>query len=362
MTRFESTLEQAPWEDPDVYRVLRPDGTLKPGATPTAGDEVLVDGMRWMLLSRAFDARATTLHRQGRAGVVSPVSGQEASVVASALAFDPRHDWLVPQYRELPSMLIWGYPLVAHLCNLMGRPQLARIPNDVKMLPTQVAIAAQLPHAVGLAWGLKLQAEPSVVVTYFGDGASSEGDFHEACNLAGVTGAPIVFFLQNNQWAISTPRSRQSATRHLADRAPGYGFAGRIVDGNDFLAVHDVTREAVERARTGAGPTLIESVTYRRSFHNTTDDPRRYQDPAALEAARGVDPIERLERYLRSCGLWDDERQAEGVALAEDRIDRALEEVAAAPLPEPALLFDHIFADPTPALRRQREMMESTSP
>jgi pyruvate dehydrogenase E1 component alpha subunit len=324
-------------------------------SAPTVDDEVLLSGMRWMLLSRAFDVRATALHRQGRVGVVSPVSGQEASVVASALAFDPRTDWLVPQYRELPAYLIWGLPLENVFHNLTGRPLLGRIPDHVKMLPTQVAIAAQLPHAAGLAWGLKIQKKDGIVLTYFGDGASSEGDFHEACNLAGVTRSPVVFFLQNNQWAISTPRQLQSAARYLADRAAGYGFPGHVVDGNDFLAVHEVTKQAVRRARSGEGPTLIEAITYRLSFHNTTDDPSRYQDPALLEAAWANDPIDRLRRYLCDRGLWDAGRHAEAVAAAEARVEEAVAAVANAGRPRPDELFDNVFAQLTPTQRQQRQ-------
>lgn len=339
-----------------VYQVLRPDGTPRDASWLARDDvDVLVSGLRWMILSRAFDTKAIALQRQGRIGIVSPVLGQEAAVVASAMAFDPRVDWLVPQYRELPAYLIWGFPLEHVLHNMTGRPLLGRIPDHVKMLPTQVAIAAQLPHAVGVAWGLKLQKREGAVLTYFGDGASSEGDFHEACNLAGVTGAPVVFFLQNNQWAISTPRKLQSAARYLADRAAGYGFVGHVVDGNDFLAVHDVTKRAVERARSGQGPTLIEAVTYRLSFHNTTDDPSRYQDPELLQAAKGHDPIERLQRYLCHRGHWDEDRHAEAVAAAEARIEQAVSEVAKAARPDPHELFDNVFAQLTPTQQRQRQ-------
>jgi pyruvate dehydrogenase E1 component alpha subunit len=337
------------------YQLLRPDGTLREASSKPVEDEVVLEGMRWMLLSRAFDVRATALQRQGRVGVVSPVSGQEASVVGSALAFDPRTDWLVPQYRELPAYLIWGLPLEHVLHNLTGRPLLGRIPDHVKMLPMQVAIAAQLPHAAGLAWGLKIQKRDGVVLTYFGDGASSEGDFHEACNLAGVTRSPIVFFLQNNQWAISTPRQLQSAARYLADRAAGYGFPGHVVDGNDFLAVHQVTKQAVQRARSGQGPTLIEAITYRLSFHNTTDDPSRYQDPALLEAAKANDPIDRLQRYLCHRGIWDADRHAEAVAAAEARVEQAVATVGKAARPDPHELFDNIFAELTPTQRQQRQ-------
>ena len=358
MTLSTGEKSRADIADPDVYQVLRPDGTLRDEnyVAPSGLDaDVLTSGMRWMILSRRIDTRAIALQRQGRAGVFSPVQGQEAAVVASALAFDPRVDWIVPQYRELPAYLIWGFPLDNFLCNLTGRPLLGRIPDSVNMLPTQVAIAAQLPHAVGLAWGLKLQHKEGVVVTYFGDGASSEGDFHEACNFAGVAKAPVVFFLQNNQWAISTPRKLQSAAHHLADRAAGYGIAGQVVDGNDFLAVYEITKHAVERARSGLGPTLIEAITYRLSFHNTTDDPTRYQDPQLLEAAKARDPIDRMRRYLGRLGLWDDERHAEAVAAAEAEIEQAVSRVAAAPRPEPRELFDNIFAELTPAQQMQRQ-------
>lgn len=341
-------------EDAAAYQVLRPDGKLHEGVTPALDAEFLLKGLRWMLLSRAFDIRATALQRQGRLGVMSPVMGQEASVVASAMAFDPEIDWLVPQYRELPAYLMWGYPLASHLLNLTGNPIQGRIPDHVKMLPTQIALAAQLPHAVGIAWGLKIQKKEGVVVTYFGEGATSEGDFHEACNLAGVTGAPVVFFLQNNQWAISTPRAYQTAAEHLADRARGYGFVGHVVDGNDFLAVYEVTKRAVEHARSGKGPTLIESITYRMSFHNTTDDPSRYQEPKLLEQARKRDPIERLKVYLADRGQWSEVREHEYAAAIETEIDEALATAAAAPPPTSSQMFDNVFAELTPRQQRQR--------
>ena len=340
-----------------VYQVLQPSGKLKAGAKPALDDEFVLEGLRWMLLSRAFDAKATALQRQGKFGVFSPVLGQEAAVVGSALAFDPRIDWLVPQYRELPAYLIWGLPLKNHILTLSGNPVAGRIPDDVKLLPTQVALAAQLPHAVGIAWGLQIQGREGAVLTYFGEGASSEGDFHEACNLAGVVKAPIVFFLQNNQWAISTPRAYQSAAAHFSDRAAGYGFEGRVVDGNDLLAVYEVTREAVERARRGDGPTLIEAVTYRVSFHNTTDNPSRYQPPEELEEARLLDPIERVEAYLRERGLWSVEREKEMKQAAAEEIEAAIAEAQKAPPPQPSQIFDNVFAELTPRQAAQRDEM-----
>lgn len=349
----------APLDDHAAYRVVEPDGTIAVEGHAGLDDRTALESLRWMVLSRRFDARATLLQRQGRMGTMSPVIGQEASVVGSAMAFDPAIDWLVPQYRELPAYLIWGFPLAHHILNLTGNPVAGRVPVGVKMLPTQVALGAQLPHAVGLAWGLHTQHKPGVVVTYFGDGSTSEGDFHEACNLAGVTGAPVVFFLQNNQWAISTPRSYQSAAGHLADRAKGYGLEARIVDGNDLCAVYEVTRDAVQRARDGRGGTLIESITYRMSFHNTTDDPSRYQDPALLDYAEKFDPIDRVEAYLERRGLWDADAKRDMAAAADLAIDRAFAEAASAPAPRPSQIFDHVFDELTPRQQRQRhELLE----
>src|ERR1700694_515034 len=250
------------------HTVLKPDGSLVAGARPRMDDEFLLEGLHWMMMSRAYDQRIPAPQRQGRFGVFPPALGQEASVVGSALALDPIRDWIVPQYREAMALVHHGYPLERLAALGMGRsPDAARIPDGVNVLPTQIALAAQLPHATGLAWGLKLQGTDAVVMAYLGDGGSSEGDFHEALNLAGIQKVPIVFFMQNNQFAISTPRSMQSATKSFTLRAAGYGFSGVEVDGNGVLAVYDVASQAVERARGGDGPTLIESITYRMGLH-----------------------------------------------------------------------------------------------
>ena len=335
---------------------LKPDGKLVSGAKPSMTDTALIEALHWMLMSRFYDERATALQRQGLYGVFSPAAGQEASIVGSAMALDPARDWIVPQYRELVALVRHGYPLDCIAAAGMGRiTEATRIPEGVNVLPTQVALAAQLPHAVGLAWGLKLQKKHSVVMTYVGDGGSSEGDFHEALNLAGVQRAPVVFVLQNNQWAISTPRRMQSATPSFALRAAGYGFPGVEVDGNDVFAVYSAAGDAVRRARAGDGPTLIESVTYRMSFHNTTDNPSLYEDPKQREEAGRRDPIDRVVRYLTLRGLWGDERDKETRACVRAEIDAAFEKAAALPAVTPAQLFDHIYSELPERLRRQRE-------
>lgn len=335
--------------------ILQADGTLADGATPSMDEEFVIEALRLMLLSRLYDERVIGLQRQGRFGVYSPGLGQEAAIVGSAMALDPARDWIAPQYRELMAVVHHGYPLEMITATYMGKTtEATRIPDGVNVLPTQVALAAQLPQATGLAWGLMLLGKDAVVMAYIGDGGSSEGDFHEALNLAGVRRCPIVFFMQNNQWAISTPRRLQSAAPSFAVRAEGYGFPGVQVDGNDVLAVHEAASAAVERARAGDGPTLIEAVTYRMGFHNTTDNPSRYEDPEERAEAQRRDPIDRVVAYLTSLGLWDAERDGRLRDDVRAELDRALTWAEQQPGVSPDLLFDNAYARPWGRLQRQR--------
>jgi pyruvate dehydrogenase E1 component alpha subunit len=276
-------------------------------------------------------------------------------VVGAASALDPSRDWIAPQYRELPAILRHGMPLENFALYFMGHPGGCVIPEDVRILPIQISLAAQLPQAVGVAWGLRRQGLDGVVTTFFGDGASSEGDFHESLNLAGVTKAPVIFFLQNNGWAISTPRRKQTAARTFADRAAGYGVHGAYVDGNDLFAVHAVTAEAVERARAGGGPTLIESLTWRAGAHNTADDPTKYVTEADHAAWAGTDPLARVEAYLRRTGAMDDDALASIRQRCADEVDRALGVAQSTPAPGAETLFDHVYAEPFARLTQQRE-------
>ena len=341
----------------DVHSVLTPEGALRDGAKPALSSELALEAIRWMLLSRAYDARATTLQRQGRFGTFSPVKGQEASVVGAALALDPARDWVVPSYRELPAMVRQGYPLERIAASYMGKLVPGRIPEGVNVLPQQVALATQLLHAAGLAWGLRLQHKDGVVMAYCGEGATSEGDFHEACNLAGVQRAPIVFVVMNNQWAISTPRAQQTAAEQISHRARGYGFPGVTVDGNDLPAVYEVAQQAVDRARAGEGPTLIETITYRLSFHNTTDNPRKYLPEGWLEEAEKKDPIPRFQAYLVSQGLWDDATRAALEEQIAEEIDGAIEFAAGQPVTRPLEMFDNVYLDPPARVRGQRDQL-----
>ena len=324
---------------------LAQDGQLTEPDAPVPPDDVLREGLRWMLLSRALDERCVNLHRQGRLGLYAPVLGQEAAVVGSHLPLDPAVDWLVPASREQPAMLRHGWPLDRLLASFLGRTEAARIPDDVRMLPRQQAIAAQLPHALGIAWATAIRGEPGVTLVYCGDGATSEGDFHEACNVAGVMGVPLVVVVINNQYAISTPMARQTAAARLADRARGYGFPGVAVDGNDLLAVYEVTRQAVERARAGRGPTLVEAVTYRMSFHNTSDNPSLYRDQEEVARSGERDPVARLAAYAARMGLMDTDAIEADAATARAHVDAALELALSYPPPEPDQVHRHVFAD-----------------
>jgi pyruvate dehydrogenase E1 component alpha subunit len=335
--------------------LLASDGTLADGHVPALGEPELLSAWRAMLLSRAFDERCFSLQRQGRLGTFSTIHGEEAAVVGSAWALDPGRDWVVPQYRELPAMLHHGYTLTRFLQYFTGDPAGNYMPPGVNVLPFQISLAAQLPHAVGLAWGLRHQGSDAAVIAYFGDGASSEGDAHEAMNLAGVRRAPVVFLLKNNGWAISTPVAKQTAAPSFAARAAGYGFPGELVDGNDLFAVHDATSRAVARARAGDGPTLIEARTYRMGAHNTADDPTRYVDPAELERRRAADPIDRLRRYLTARGIVDAAAEAELAAELGREIDTAVSESEGGPRLGPAALFDHVYANPPQRVSDQRE-------
>ena len=339
-------------------RILAPDGTVPDGSRPPLPVDELLAAFRLMLLSRRVDERASNLQRQGRLGTFSPVHGQEASVVGSAWALDPARDWVVPQYRELPAMLRQGYTLERFFLYFKGNPEGNRMPDGVKLLPYQISLATQLPHAVGLAWGLRHQGLDGVVCVYFGDGGSSEGDFHEACNLAGLRHAPVIFLLQNNGWAISTPVRKQTAAPSLASRAAGYGFPGELVDGDDFFAVYDATSRAVARARAGEGPTLIEARTYRMGPHNTADDPTRYVDPAELEVHRALDPLTRLRAFLEDSGVLQAEVEERMRTEIEQEVAGALAAAEAHPGPHPAQIFDHVYGEEPARLAAQRRALE----
>lgn len=336
-----------------MEQVLGPDGRVV-GEPPSLDADGLRTLYRKMVVSRVFDQRMLNLQRQGRVGTYAPISGQEAAQVGSASALLP-DEWLFPTYRDYAAMYTHGMPLKRLVQFPMGHPDGAMAPPDVGIYPVSIVIASHLPHAVGVAWASRLQDEHKAFIAYHGDGATSEGDFHEAANFAGVFEVPLVFFCQNNGWAISVPRHRQTASRTIAQKAQAYGFGGVLVDGNDVLAVYKAVHAALDRGRKGGGPTLIEAVTYRLGPHTTADDPTRYRSKEELERMEALDPIPRMRTYLAAQGLWDDAAEGRLLEEARDEVGQAVGEAEAAPPPAPDFFFDSVFERPTPQLRRQRE-------
>lgn len=325
------------------------DAELDPGLDP----ESLLRLYRCMMLVRAFDERKLRLQRQGRIGTFAPATGQEAAQLGSIFEIGP-DDWFVPSFRETAAAVWRGMALEDDLAYCAGLEEGIKIAPEAHDLPLCIPVASQLPHAVGLAWALRLQGSDRVVLAYLGDGATSEGDFHEALNLAGLRQLPVVFFCQNNQWAISVPREMQTASATLAQKAYAYGLRAVSVDGNDLFGVARVTREAVEAARRGDGPTLIEAITYRLGVHTTADDPTKYRTEEEVERWRRRDPLPRLRNHLLRVGILTPELVEQVEAESIQRVQEAVEAFERLPTPDPAGMFDHAFAELPTSLRTQQ--------
>ncbi|MGO4536181.1 pyruvate dehydrogenase (acetyl-transferring) E1 component subunit alpha [Leifsonia sp. 2MCAF36] len=306
-----------------------------------------------MRVIRRIDAEATALQRQGELGLWPPLLGQEAAQIGSGRALRG-DDFVFSSYREHGVAYCRGAGLVDLLRVWRGTTQSGWNPYEINMATPQVIIGAQTLHATGYALGIQADGTDAVAVAYFGDGATSEGDVNEALIFAATYAAPVIFFCQNNQYAISEPVSLQ-AQRPIADRAPGFGVPSVRVDGNDVLAVLAVTRAALDRARSGGGPTFIEAVTYRMGPHTTADDPTRYRDAAELEEWRGKDPVARVEAYLRSQGALTDERMAAIVGKADAVAAEMRSGITALTDPDPLSVFDNVYAEPHTGIARQRD-------
>lgn len=338
--------------EPEPFRLL---------GTPAAGDldpELLRALYAQLVRGRRYNRQATALTQQGRLAVYPSSTGQEACQVAAALALRPQ-DWLFPSYRDTLAVVARGVDPVQALTLLRGDWHTGYDPREHRVAPLSTPLATQLPHAVGLAHAARLKGDDTVALALVGDGGTSEGDFHEALNFAAVWQAPVVFLVQNNGFAISVPLEKQTAAPSLAHKAVGYGMPGRLVDGNDAPAMHQVLGEALERARTGGGPTLIEAVTYRMEAHTNADDATRYRDAAEVEAWRAHDPIVLLERELRDRRLIDDAgiraAEADAEQLAADLRDR----MNADPVLDPMELFEHVYAERTTQLREQEAQLRA---
>ncbi|WP_210406315.1 pyruvate dehydrogenase (acetyl-transferring) E1 component subunit alpha [Micromonospora sp. MH33] len=344
----------------EPVRLLSPDGTPLPARDdyPEPPVEALREMYRRMVVGRRFDVQATALTKQGRLAVYPSSRGQEACQVGGVLALRDT-DWVFPTYRESMALTARGIDPVEVLTLLRGDWHCGYDPTAVHTAPQCTPLATQCVHAAGLAYGESYQGRDTVALAFIGDGATSEGDFHEGVNFAAVFKAPVVYFVQNNKYAISVPLSRQTAAPSLAYKGVGYGVPSEQVDGNDPVAVLAVLTRAVEHARAGRGPYLVEAHTYRMEPHTNADDQTRYRDAEEVEAWRDRDPIARLEAYLRNRGVLDDAAVAAIAEEAEAYAAALRDRMNAQPEVDPLSLFDHVYAEPTPQLVEQREQVRA---
>jgi pyruvate dehydrogenase E1 component alpha subunit len=339
----------------EMVQILDENGNVNVETLKEFPDHLLVEMYQWVRKSRIVDERLLKMQRQGRIGTYAPFSGQEAAQIGSVLALE-KDDWIFPSYREIAACLAHGMPLTQIFHYVKGHILGGRTPEDVNIFPIQIIIGAQTLHATGCAWATKLKGEKQVSVCYFGDGATSEGDFHEALNFASVYKLPVIFFCQNNQYAISVPVHKQTASRTIAQKALAYGMKGILVDGNDCLAVYKTMKEAVNLARNGEGPVLIEALTYRLGPHTTSDDPTKYRNEGEVDEWKlRKDPINRLRTLLLQLGLWSELQEEEFTQQVNDEITQAYkeaEEIEASTLVE---AFDYVYDQPTKWLEEQKQ-------
>jgi pyruvate dehydrogenase E1 component alpha subunit len=347
----------------DLVRVIRADGTTDERRDPKLSETDALKLYRLMVLNRTLDERMTTLQRQGRIGFYIGSVGEEACILGSAYVLRAQ-DWLFPCYREHGATLLRGMPLVTFISNLFGN---ANDPIKGRQMPCHEAwrpgnfasisspLGTQIPQAVGAAWAAKLKGDDMVALVYFGDGGTSTNDFHVGANFAGVFKAPVILFCRNNQWAISVPLSRQTASETIADKAVAYGIHGVRVDGNDLLACIAVTREAHERARRGDGATLVEAYTYRILGHSTSDDPRVYRKDEDVAPWRDKDPIAKMKRYLTTRRIWAEDRDLALHAEIEEEVKAATTKAEAFGPPAIESMFEEVYARPPWHLREERD-------
>ncbi len=351
-----------------LLTVLKPDGSLVAGHDPKLSNETLLQLYQAMVQVREFDRRMLMLQRQGRIGFYGPILGQEAATVGSVAAAQPQ-DWIFPALREGAAAMMRGLALDEAIAQLVGnqkdRCKGRQMPchftyKEGNYMAMSSVIGTQITHAAGAALAAKIRKDDVVVLGYMGDGATSANDFHAGMNFAAVQKAPVVMICQNNQWAISVPLSKQSVSETIAIKGNAYGMPSVRVDGNDVLAVYAASKQAIDRARRGEGPTFIEAVTYRRLGHSSSDDPTRYRDEAEVKVWEKRDPIDRYRRFLEKSKLWDDEKEA---ALQEDiaaKVNAAIKAGEDADSPEPRSLITDVYAQVPASLEEQFEEIKAS--
>ncbi len=335
--------------------ILDEQGNADSALVPPIADEELKRMYETLVLARIFDQRALALQREGRLGTYPSIRGQEASQVGTAFAAE-KMDWLFPTFRESGVYIAIGYPLHLIFSYWAGDERGMKTPGDLNIFPLSIPVGTQIPHAVGAALAAKYRKDRAAVLVYFGDGGSSRGDFHEGMNVAGVLKLPVVFLCQNNQWAISVPRERQTASKTIAQKAIAYGFEGLQVDGNDILAVYKATRDALQKAKEGGGPTLIECFTYRMADHTTSDDATRYRPKEEIELWQARDPISRLRIFMGKKGLWTEQFQKDVEQRSKAAVDEAQKKAEATAPPDPRDMFTYTYAGLTQ--RQARELKD----
>lgn len=343
-----------PLKDP-MIQIMDKDGNIvRPDLMPELSDEAIVRMYKTMRFSRIIDEKTLQYQRQGRMLTYAPNLGQEATQVGSAAAIK-QTDWVAPSFRELGVWLYKGAPLKNIFMYWFGNEIGMHMPEDVRVLPVSVPIASQMQHATGLAYAARYRGLDDIAIAYVGDGGTSQGDFHEALNFAAVADLPNVFIVQNNQFAISTRRKIQTKSATIAQKALAYGIPGIQVDGNDIFAMYAVTKEAVDRARSGKGPTLIEAYTYRMGAHTTSDDPTVYRDNSEVDEWKDKDPIDRLRKYMMNKGIWNEELEAEYSEEREKFVKATFEDVEKSGLTSLEDTFDYVYEKRTPILDAQYE-------
>ncbi len=338
----------------EYLQVLDENGNCDESLMPKLSSEEIKKMYGMIVLIRVFDQKAFNMQRQGRLGTYIQFKGQEACQAGSAAVLND-DDWVFPMYRNSALLIARKHPIVQVLQYWNGDERGLKAPNNVNNFPIAIPVGTHLIHAAGAAWAAKLKGTKQVSIAYFGEGATSKGDFHEAMNFAGVYGAPCIFLCENNQFAISVPRSKQTHAETIAQKAIAYGFEGIQIDGMDIFAVYKATKDAVDKARAGKGPTLIEAFTYRMCDHSTSDDASRYRSKEEVESWAKKDPIERLEKYMRKKGLLDDAYKAKVLEQSQQVIEKAVTDFEKLAPPDPEDIFKYVYAEMT---EQQKEEME----
>jgi len=337
-----------------LIQVMDPDGNTDESAIQGISEAEIITMYRLMVFTRLWNGKALSLQRQGRLGTLASVRGQEASNVGMGLALGP-DDWFCPSFREYGAMFIRGVRPKDLFTYWGGDERGARPPDGSKVLPVCITVGSHLCHAVGIAWGAKIRKEKLAVLSSSGDGSTSQGDFHESLNFAGVYKLPVVFAIQNNHWAISVPLEKQTASETLAQKAFAYGIDGVRVDGNDVLAVYLTVKRLLDAARNEYKPALVELFTYRMDDHTTADDASRYRSEEMIAPWRARDPIDRMRKYLTATRGWNEGKESDLIAECTAQVEQAVKDYEAIQPPHPADMFGHMFAQEPWHLREQKE-------